>query len=129
MLSMRWLYSRIRSLSDSISFSKGFECGLQFRAWSLGFLGVHVSWVAPSWPFPLRLMASQVSSPPSNTCKRAGCAARDPNMLEELQTRGRRRPTHHPTIQILLGHHDLKETARYLHLSQRHLHATASPLE
>jgi len=33
------------------------------------------------------------------------------------------------TIQILLGHHDLKETARYLHLSQRHLHATASPLD
>src|SRR6202163_1877975 len=33
------------------------------------------------------------------------------------------------TIQILLGHHDLKETARYLHLSQRHLHATASRLD
>jgi hypothetical protein len=29
----------------------------------------------------------------------------------------------------LLGHHDLKETAIYLHLSQRHLHATASPLD
>ena len=28
-----------------------------------------------------------------------------------------------------LGHHDLKETARYLHLSQRHLHATPSPLD
>jgi len=33
------------------------------------------------------------------------------------------------TIQILLGHYDLKETARYLHLSQRHLKATASPLD
>jgi len=33
------------------------------------------------------------------------------------------------TIQILLGHHDLKETTLYLHLSQRHLHATASPLD
>ncbi|MCU1317891.1 MAG: Mobile element protein [Candidatus Acidoferrum typicum] len=33
------------------------------------------------------------------------------------------------TIQILLGHHDLKETARYLHLSQRHLHAASSPLD
>jgi integrase/recombinase XerD len=33
------------------------------------------------------------------------------------------------TIQILLGHHDLKETARYLHLSQRHLHGTPSPLD
>ena len=33
------------------------------------------------------------------------------------------------TIQILLGHADLKETTIYLHLSQRHLHATASPLD
>jgi integrase/recombinase XerD len=33
------------------------------------------------------------------------------------------------TIQILLGHGDLKQTAIYLHLSQRHLHATASPLD
>jgi integrase/recombinase XerD len=33
------------------------------------------------------------------------------------------------SIQILLGHNDLKETARYLHLSQRHLNATASPLD
>lgn len=33
------------------------------------------------------------------------------------------------TIQILLGHRDLQETTIYLHLSQRHLHATASPLD
>ena len=33
------------------------------------------------------------------------------------------------TIQILLGHRDLKETTIYPHLSQRHLHATASHLD
>ncbi len=33
------------------------------------------------------------------------------------------------TIQILLGHSDLKETTIYLHLSQRHLNATTSPLD
>ena len=33
------------------------------------------------------------------------------------------------TIQILLGHRDLEETTLYLHLSQPHLNATASPLD
>jgi site-specific recombinase XerD len=33
------------------------------------------------------------------------------------------------TIQLLLGHRNLKETTIYLHLSQRHLNATASPLD
>jgi len=33
------------------------------------------------------------------------------------------------TIQMLLGHRDLEETTIYLHLSERHLHATASPLD
>src|SRR5216684_2274580 len=33
------------------------------------------------------------------------------------------------TIQTLLGHSDLEETTLYLHLSQRHLNATVSPLD
>jgi integrase/recombinase XerD len=33
------------------------------------------------------------------------------------------------TIQVLLGHGDLETTAKYLHLSQQHLHAVANPLD
>jgi site-specific recombinase XerD len=33
------------------------------------------------------------------------------------------------TIQLLLGHRELKDTIIYLHLSQRHLHAAINPLE
>jgi site-specific recombinase XerD len=32
------------------------------------------------------------------------------------------------TIQLLLGHQSLKETALYLHLSHRHLRAAINPL-
>ena len=33
------------------------------------------------------------------------------------------------TIQLLLGHADLRETMLYIHLSRRHVSATASPLD
>ena len=33
------------------------------------------------------------------------------------------------TIQLLLGHADIKHTIVYLHLSQRHLHAASNPLD
>jgi site-specific recombinase XerD len=34
-----------------------------------------------------------------------------------------------PTVQVLLGRRDLEKTTIYLHLSNRHLSATASPLD
>jgi site-specific recombinase XerD len=33
------------------------------------------------------------------------------------------------TIQVLLGHGDLETTAKYLHLSRRHLQAVTNPLD
>ena len=33
------------------------------------------------------------------------------------------------TIQLLMGHAHLEHTTRYLHLSQRHLHAAPNPLD
>jgi site-specific recombinase XerD len=33
------------------------------------------------------------------------------------------------TIQLLLGHEDLETTARYLHLSRKHLQQVANPIE
>jgi hypothetical protein len=33
------------------------------------------------------------------------------------------------TIQLLMGHVHLEQTTRYLHLSQRHLHAASNPLD
>jgi integrase/recombinase XerD len=33
------------------------------------------------------------------------------------------------TIQLLMGHADIKHTIVYLHLSQRHLHAATNPLD
>ena len=33
------------------------------------------------------------------------------------------------TIQLLLGHVSLQQTMLYLHVSQRHLHAVANPLD
>jgi hypothetical protein len=60
-----------------------------------------------------------------------------PVLLDELRAHWRRLrknryqdPSTWLYCSPVLGHHDRsEETAIYLHLSQRHLHATASPLD
>jgi hypothetical protein len=53
-------------------------------------------------------------------------------MLGRLRVRATRSSNHGwPSVltQLLLGHADLRETMIYIHLSERHVGATASPLD
>jgi Phage integrase family len=68
-------------------------------------------------------------------CKEAGCHASlikhvTPHLLRQsFATHLLEAGTDLRTILIILGHGDLKTTAKYLHLSQRHLRAVANPRE
>ena len=58
----------------------------------------------------------------ASAVRRTSCALRTPTHLLESGADLR-------TIQLLLGHVEIRHTVLYLHLSRKHLQAVASPLD
>lgn len=103
-------------------------------------LRVYWRWLKPrTWLFPSRL--HRVSEQPisdkviwlacHNAGKKAGIGKRsNPHLIRHsYATHLLEAGTDLRTIQLLLGHEDLETTARYLHLSQTHLHQVVHPIE
>ena len=103
-------------------------------------LRAHWRWLKPrTWLFPSRTR-HDIEQPISDKTVWMACneAARSAGIRKRVTPHTLRHSwathlleagTDLRTIQLLLGHGDLETTAKYLHLSQRHLQQVANPIE
>jgi site-specific recombinase XerD len=103
-------------------------------------LRAHWRWLKPrTWLFPSRTR-HDIEQPISDKTVWIACneAARSAGIRKRVTPHTLRHSwathlleagTDLRTIQLLLGHGDLETTAKYLHLSQRHLQQVANPIE
>jgi site-specific recombinase XerD len=89
------------------------------------------SWLFPGDPSDKPISCAAVFGIFQNAARRAGLTKNvSPHSLRHsFATHLLETGTDLRTIQLLLGHGNLKTTARYLHVSQRHVGATTSPLD
>ena len=107
----------------------------------LATLRVHYRWMRPqTWLFPGTVHNWRADKPVTKrilwnavviAAKRAGLRTRvSPHLIRHsFATHLLESGADLRTIQLLLGHAEIRHTALYLHLSQKHLQAVASPLD
>ena len=107
----------------------------------LDTLRAYYRWMRPgTWLFPGTVAGWRADKPITprvlwDACQRAGqraglARAIHPHLLRHaFATHLLEAGADLRTIQLLLGHADLKDTAVYLHVSQRHLQTVATPLD